>query len=291
MRAIHSIPGDIPVPAPVQFESRPLPYHRVDGPADGLPMILGPSLGTSLAVWEPQLPSLIRTHRVLRWDLPGHGASPAEPMAGSSSELIPTDGSATVADIAELVLRAADAQGWDEFAYAGVSLGGAVGLHLALHHPKRLTALTMVCSAARFGDPEAWRERAAAVRENGTEAMTASRPGVWFAPGFESTPRGAALVEDLRWCESAGYAACCDALAVFDLRHRLAEVTVPTLAVAGRQDPATPPAYAREIADCVPGAALVEVAGAAHLATAERPDAVTAALLVHHDCLPGATQW
>ncbi|WP_314172386.1 alpha/beta fold hydrolase [Streptomyces winkii] len=265
----------------------PLPYHRLDGPADGKPMILGPSLGTSLAVWEPQLPALIRTHHVLRWDLPGHGASPAEPMAGSSSELIPTDGSATVGHLAELVLRAADAQGWDEFAYAGVSLGGAVGLHLAVHHPERLTALSLVCSSARFGEPAAWRERAAAVRAQGTECMIASRPGVWFAAEFECTPHGTALIEDLRCTDAAGYAACCDALAAFDLRDRLAEVTVPTLAVAGRLDPATPPAHAREITDGIPGAALVEVAGAAHLANAEFPDAVTSALLVHHGGLPG----
>ncbi|OEU88032.1 3-oxoadipate enol-lactone hydrolase [Streptomyces abyssalis] len=273
--------------ASVPPEPAPLPYHRLDGPADGRPMILGPSLGTSLAVWEPQLPALIRTHRVLRWDLPGHGASPAEPMAGSSSELIPCDGTATVAHLAELVLRAADAQGWDEFAYAGVSLGGAVGLHLAVHHPERLTALSLVCSSARFGEPAAWRERAAAVRAHGTESMIASRPGVWFAPDFEGTPHGTALIEDLRCTAAAGYAACCDALAAFDLRGQLAEVTVPTLAVAGRLDPATPPAHAREIADGIPGAALVEVAGAAHLANAECPDAVTSALLVHHDGLPG----
>ena len=277
--------------APVPPVTEPLPYHRIDGPPDGVPMILGPSLGTSLAVWEPQLPALIRTHRVLRWDLPGHGASPAEPMAGSSSELIPVDGTATVADLAELVLRAADAQGWDTFAYAGISLGGAVGLQLAVDHPERLTALSMVCSSARFGEPSVWRQRAADVRANGTEPMLASRPGVWFAEEFGSTPHGAALLEDLRCTDAAGYAACCDALGSFDLRDRLAEVTVPTLTVAGRLDPATPPAHAREITDAVPGSALVEVAGAAHLANAECPDPVTSALLVHHDgILPGQTQ-
>ncbi|WP_309238138.1 alpha/beta fold hydrolase, partial [Streptomyces albidus (ex Kaewkla and Franco 2022)] len=189
------------MPAPLPYDVAPLPYHRLDGPADGKPMILGPSLGTSLAVWEPQLAPLIHTHHVLRWDLPGHGASPAEPMAGSPSALIPTDGTATVADLAALVLRAADAQGWEQFAYAGISLGGAVGLHLAVHHPDRLTALSVVCSSARFGDPSTWRERAANVRRHGTESMVASRPGVWFAPGFEGTPHGAAMVEDLRWAD------------------------------------------------------------------------------------------
>ncbi|MGO4428812.1 alpha/beta fold hydrolase, partial [Streptomyces sp. MCAF7] len=122
--------------------------------------MLGPSIGTSLAVWEPQLPALARTHRVLRWDLPGHGRSPAG--------LLPSDGSATVGGLATLVLRLADAQGWERFAYAGISIGGAVGLYLATHHPERVESLAVICSSARFGEPAAWRERAALVRAEGT---------------------------------------------------------------------------------------------------------------------------
>lgn len=251
-----------------------LPYHRLDGPADGAPLVLGPSLGTSLAVWEPQLAALARTHRVLRWDLPGHGGSPAG--------LVPTDGTATVDDLAQLVLLLADAQGWDRFGYAGISLGGAVGLHLAVHRPERIGVLSVVCSAARFGDPLTWRQRSKTVRTKGTEAMVASRPGVWFAPGFERTERGAALVEDLRDADEAGYAACCDALAAFDLRARLPDVAAPTLAVAGAEDPAAPPESAREIAARVPDATYAEIEGAAHLANVERPEEVTDALLAQH---------
>ncbi|AUA13978.1 3-oxoadipate enol-lactonase 2 [Streptomyces malaysiensis subsp. malaysiensis] len=249
------------------------PHHDLSGPPTAPPLILGPSIGTSLAVWEPQLPALTRTHRVLRWDLPGHGGSPAA--------LLPSDGSATIGDLAALVLRLADEQGWERFAYAGVSIGGAVGLHLAAHHPERLTSLAVVCSSARFGDPAAWRERAALVRAEGTEAMVASRPGTWFSHGFAHTPVGAALIEDLRATDRAGYAACCDALAAYDITADLERIAVPTLVVAGRDDPATPPAHARRIADAVPGASLLEVAGAAHLAGVERPEPVTAALLAH----------
>ncbi|MCQ6244403.1 bifunctional 3-oxoadipate enol-lactonase/4-carboxymuconolactone decarboxylase PcaDC [Streptomyces malaysiensis] len=249
------------------------PHHDLSGPPTAPPLILGPSIGTSLAVWEPQLPALTRTHRVLRWDLPGHGGSPAA--------LLPSDGSATIGDLAALVLRLADEQGWERFAYAGVSIGGAVGLHLAVHHPERLTSLAVVCSSARFGDLAAWRERAALVRAEGTEAMVASRPGTWFSHGFAHTPVGAALIEDLRATDRAGYAACCDALAAYDITADLERIAVPTLVVAGRDDPATPPAHARRIADAVPGASLLEVAGAAHLAGVERPEPVTAALLAH----------
>jgi 3-oxoadipate enol-lactonase len=271
-----------PSTAPVYDPASPLPYHRLDGPPGGSPLVLGPSLGTSLAVWEPQLAALVGEHHVLRWDLPGHGASPAEPMAGSPRDLLPGDGSATVAELAELVLRAADAQGWETFGYAGISLGGAVGLHLAVHHPRRLTALSVVCSSAHFGEAASWARRAASVRTHGTEVMIASRPGVWFAEGFESTPRGVALLEDLRSTDDAGYAACCEAIGAFDLREQLASITVPTLVIAGREDPAAPPEHAREIADAVPGAGLVEIGGAAHLANVECPEAVTAALLPHH---------
>ncbi|MFJ2200459.1 3-oxoadipate enol-lactonase [Streptomyces violaceusniger] len=249
------------------------PHHDLAGPPTAPPLILGPSIGTSLAVWEPQLPALSRAHRVLRWDLPGHGGSPAA--------LLPADGSATIDALAALVLRLADDQGWERFAYAGISIGGAVGLHLAAHHPDRVSRLSVVCSSARFGDPAVWRERAALVRAEGTEAMVASRPGTWFSHRFAQSPVGAALIEDLRATDRAGYAACCDVLAAYDMTADLEKITAPTLVVAGRDDPATPPAHARRIADAVPGASLLEIAGAAHLAGVERPEAVTAALLAH----------
>jgi 3-oxoadipate enol-lactonase/4-carboxymuconolactone decarboxylase len=248
-----------------------LPHHRTDGPRDGVPLILGPSLGTSLAVWEPQLAGLTVRHRVLRFDLPGHGGSRALPA--------PPGG---VAGMAELVLRLADAAGWERFRYAGISFGGAIGLQLAARHPDRVASLAVLCSSAHFGDPAAWRQRAATVADRGTEALVPSRPGTWFAPGFELTPRGAALVADLRATDDAGYAACCLALADFELRAEdLAGISAPTLVVAGRDDPATPPAHARELADAIPDAGLTEIAHAAHLANVERPEPVLAALLGH----------
>lgn len=94
------------------------------------------------------------------------------------------------------------------------------------------------------------------------------------------------LVDDHRRADPEAYAACCDALAAFDIRAELPGITVPTLLVAGREDPATPPAHLREIADAVPGATLTEIPGASHLAPAERPEAVLAALRGHFDGYP-----
>lgn len=238
--------------------------HRAEGSASAPPLLLGPSLGTSYALWDAVAPELSVTHRVVRWDLPGHGGSPAA-LIGPG---------ATVADLAALVLALADSLGVDRFAYAGVSLGGAVGLHLAVHHPERVSSLAVLCSSAHFGGEEPWRQRAARVRRDGLEWLVASANARWFAGDF-TVER---LLRDHADADPAGYAACCDALAAFDLRDRLDAVRTPTLLIAGREDPATPPAHLREIADAVPDAALVEIPGASHLAPAQRPEAVVAAL-------------
>ncbi|MFF3196008.1 bifunctional 3-oxoadipate enol-lactonase/4-carboxymuconolactone decarboxylase PcaDC [Streptomyces misionensis] len=241
--------------------------HRVEGPASAPALLLGPSLGTSYALWDKVAPELSAAHRVVRWDLPGHG--------GSAAGLI--GAGATVGDLAGLVLALADALGIERFAYAGVSLGGAVGLHLAVHHPDRLSSLAVICSSAHFNGAKPWEERAALARRQGLADLAEGADARWFTPGF-TVPR---LVRDHREADPEAYAACCDALAAFDLRDRLPEITVPLLAIAGREDPATPPAHLREIADAVAGAALVEIPGASHLAPAERPEAVLTALRAH----------
>jgi 3-oxoadipate enol-lactonase len=244
-------------------------HHRFDGPEDAPVLVLGPSLGTTMDLWEPQLAALTARRRVLRYDLPGHGGSGV--IHG------------TIGDFAAAVIDLLDALGLEKVAYGGVSLGGAVGTTLAVEHPDRVTSLVLCCTSARFGDPASWHDRAAKVRAGGLEPLADTLLGRWFTPAYAGT---AAVRPMLAHVDAEGYAAWCEALAGFDARDRLGDVRAPTLVVAGAEDAATPLSHAETLATGIPGARLVVVPGAAHLANLERPEPVTHAMLRHLERTP-----
>ncbi|MDN3295165.1 alpha/beta fold hydrolase [Streptomyces ficellus] len=251
-----------------------LPHHHVSGPPDAPLLVLGPSLGTSMTVWDAQLPALAPAFRVLRFDLPGHGGTPTGVLRD------PEPGGTTVEDLAALVLALADHYGTHRFHYAGISLGGAIGAHLAAHHRERVASLALICSSAHFGPADPWRERAALVRLKGTAPLLATSPARWFAdPSTALTPHGRALVRNLADTAPAGYAACCDALAAYDLLPDLTRITAPTLVIGGSHDVATPLHHARQLAHGIPHATL-RVVDAGHLAV-EQPEALETALIAH----------
>ena len=131
----------------------------------------------------------------------------------------------------------------------------------------------LLCTGAKIGDADTWRDRAERVRASGTSAVVTSSAERWFAAGFlEQHPdAGSRLLNSLRDTDAASYAAVCDVLADFDVRDRLGEIGVPVLAVAGAEDVATPPERLREIADGVQTGSLRVLDKVAHLAPAEAP--------------------
>ncbi|MDN4172051.1 alpha/beta fold hydrolase [Nocardioides sp. SOB77] len=248
---------------------------RLGGRPDLPLLVLGPSLGTSAsALWGDCARELARDFQLVAWDLPGHGIhrlapGPSEP-GGRDEPLTVAALAAAVLDLVDTMAQALQAP---RFHYAGVSVGGAVGLQLLLDAPDRVESATLLGTAARLGSPESWSERAATVRERGTEALVEASTRRWFGPGFvEGEPeRAAALLRSLTDADDEGYAAVCGALAGFDARGRLGEVAVPVLAVGGSADVPAPPAQVRELADGVRDGRFVELDGVAHLAPAEAP--------------------
>ena len=229
-------------------------------------VVLGPSLGTTAALWDDVAADLASELRVLRFDLPGHGESPAttEPFS--------------IGELAEAVVDLVDSIGGGAFVYAGVSAGGAVGLELALRYPERVSTLAVLCAAARIGSAEGWAERAERVRASGTASLVSLSAGRWFAPGYlDANPQaGGAELSRLVEVDDESYALCCEALAAFDAREAVRGITVPTLIVAGEFDVATPPEQLEALAAAIPDAAYVLLRGVAHLPARESPREVGA---------------
>jgi 3-oxoadipate enol-lactonase/4-carboxymuconolactone decarboxylase len=246
-------------------------HAEVDGPPDAPALVLGPSLGSTTAIWEPLRPALTRHFRVVRYDLRGHGRSPVPEPPYAIDDL----GADVVALLDRLEIERAD--------YCGVSLGAMVGLWLGAHAPERVGGLVLCCTSAQLGPPERWSDRAATVRAEGTGAVAEAVVANWFTPAFAA--REPALVADMTAMLAAqpadGYAACCGVIEHMDLRPALPAVRARTLVVCGRDDAATPPAHGVEIAQVIPGARLVMLPGAAHLAVVEQAAAIAALVLEH----------
>jgi len=258
---------------------------RLGGRPDQPLLVLGPALGTSAtALWSAAAHGLAQHFHVVSWDLPGHGHNRL------SSTREPVSIETLAADVLAVVDELREGGGSTRFHYAGDSVGGAVGLQLALDAPDQLASATVLCSGARIGSPDLWAERASQVRSAGTPSLVAESAGRWFAPGFlEREPeRASALLHALADTDDEGYAAVCDALARFDLRARLTEVEVSVLAVAGDRDRSTPTSSLAEVAEGVARGRLVVLRGVGHLAPVEAPAEV--GRLVREHALGHATE-
>lgn len=236
-------------------------------PLGGHPLlVVGSSLGTSSILWNRAASLLGKDYDVVAWDLPGHGVSPAATEAFD------------VAALADAVVDLVDSIAPGEsFHYAGVSLGGAVGLQLGIKHGERLKSLSVQNSGAKIGTAEAWLERAETVRGQGTPVMIQGSAQRWFAPGYmDREPEfSSRLLHSLRDADRFSYAYCCEALAGFDVRAELGSIRVPTQVVAGALDGVAPPSMAEEVAAGITAgggtATAVTLDGVAHLAPAEAP--------------------
>jgi 3-oxoadipate enol-lactonase len=250
----------------------PIDVHAVvEGPEGAPVVLLSNSLGATLEMWEPQVAALAERFRVVRYDTRGHGRSPSP------------QGDSTVDDLADDVLALLDRLRIPQAHVVGLSIGGMTGLRLAARNPERVDRLVVLCSSAYPGNPDAWRERAATARTQGTGALAEAVVGRWFTPAFaEANPELVARMrETITASDDEGYASCCAAVGALDLRDQLDAITAPTLVISGADDPALPPEHQQAIAAGIRGAALLTVAPAAHIANIEQPQHVTDALLAH----------
>ncbi|MFE3291013.1 3-oxoadipate enol-lactonase [Rhodococcus sp. NPDC059234] len=246
--------------------------HSVTGPGPGAPTIalLG-SLGSDRSMWGPQLRALSADFNVLAVDLRGHGESP-----------VPA-GPYTISDLGGDVLALLDTMQLPAVHLVGLSLGGAVAQWIAAHAPTRVHTLTLLCTSAKFGEPQGWLDRAAAVRSAGTGSIADAVVGRWYTSELADRDpdliMGSLAMVDATADE--GYAACCEALSGWDGRADLARIAAPTLVIAGEQDPSTTPADLGYIAEGIANSTLYVLDPAAHLASVEQAGRVTSLIAAH----------
>lgn len=242
----------------------------VEGP-EGAPWVtLANSLVCSLHMWDEQAKRLARHYRVLRYDMRGHGKSDAPPSPY------------TIEALADDVLAVWDHFGVTRSHWIGLSLGGMVGISLALRHPARLASL--VACDCRAESPPAYAavfdERIRVTREQGMEAMVAPTLGRFFTETFAAArPDMIETFGDMiRETSAEGHIGCCEAIRGLAYEARLPEITVPTLFIGGEHDIGAPPAVMRAMHAAVPGSQYRMLEGAGHISNVHVPDAFQQAI-------------
>lgn len=246
-------------------------HHEISGPSGSPPLVLSESLGSDLTIWDPQLERLNRDFKVIRYDHRGQGRSPVP------------DGPYRLDDLGADVIALLDHLELERVDFCGLSLGGMVGMWLAIHHPDRIDRLVLFCTSASLGAADAWHERAAIVRAQGMEAVAGAVVERWFThPYAREHPDLIHRMEEMVLRTSpGGYASCCEAIAEMDLRGDLVRISSDTLVVGAAEDSAIPPEHSRLIAESIPASRLRVIEGAAHLSTFEQPELTTSLLLDH----------
>jgi 3-oxoadipate enol-lactonase len=226
------------------------------------------SLACSLRMWDSQIAAFKDRFRILVYDTRGHGQS-AAPAGPYTLEGLADDLRALVSHL--------DIQ---RMHFVGLSLGGMIGQTFVLKYPGIINRMVLA-DTGHAQTPETvaqWQERIRTAETKGMQPLVESTLARWFTEPFrKSRPDVVGKIGDLiRKTPVAGYVGCCQAIAKLSTTARLKDIKVPVLAIAGEEDGAAP--GTRFIGETVPGAKVVMLKQAAHIANIEQSAPFNAAL-------------
>lgn len=270
---------------PGRIAGFPLPQYRADDPlgtlffdaGEGDPVVFVHGLGGNLTHFTYVAPPLVSSHRVLGLDLPGFGATRA-----------PT-GPISYAFMARSVLSLMDRRGVDRAVITGHSFGGAVALHLALHHPDRVRGVVLINPAGLHAFP-LWMRLGSHLALRPAITTPALLAGVFFIldnvchlDRFEvdAFRRSATRLRGgygfLRGLSSAAWALRRD-LVERSYLDQIEALHQPAHLVWGDADGLLPISDGEEAVRRAPDARLSVVPGAGHMPIFEAPEVVTDAI-------------
>ena len=224
-------------------------------------------------MWLGQIESLADMYRVIAPDLPGFGDSPllAQPSIDA---------------FADQVAEHLDEKNITQpVTLVGLSMGGYVALAFARRQPHRLAGLVLADTKALPDDSAARAQRdqmiALVSRAGVTALVDTMLPKLLGASTQRTQPEVVAATRQLASSQrSEGVLAALQALRDRpDATPHLQQIAVPTLVLVGEEDTITPPSVAQSLAQAIPGARLVVIPQAGHLANAENPTAFNDGLL------------
>ena len=245
-------------------------HYRIDGPEDGVPLVLSNSLATTLHMWDGQMAALTDHYRVLRYDKRGHGNSEAK------------DETIEIRTLADDAVALAEALGFTGGHFCGLSIGGMTGQAIGLYHPTAFRSLALCATASAIPKEmhPIWDGRIAAVRRDGMDPMVAPTLDRWFTESYRARAETdlASVGDMIRGTSTIGYIRCSEAIMRLDYTDQLGSITTPTIVVPGEFDPSLTLAMSEVIHDRIPGSELAPVKGAAHLCNIQDPPQFNAIL-------------
>ena len=248
-------------------------FHlHVQSDGTGPDLLFGHSLTFDGDMWHAQRATLRNRYRVHAVDLRGQGKSEHPPG--------PYDLEAMADDLARLL----DHLKIERVGYCGLSMGGMVGMRLALRHPGRVSALVLMNTSADPEDPAKksmylqWNE--ATRGKDPTTATIDMVMAVMFSEAFRSNSEAATPFRDKlnRPNHDGSYFTNRAVLERTSIVDQLSTLNIPTLVITSNGDVAVAPKHARTIAETIPAADLLEIADAGHMSAVEQPRVVGDAL-------------
>jgi 3-oxoadipate enol-lactonase len=228
----------------------------------GKPIVLFHSLLADETSFDPIAQVLAKSHQVIILHLPGFAGSEA---VGSSLDLI--------ADHLGKGISALDLK--EAPILLGNGYGGFIALNTAIRNPGLASRLVLADCGATFSEAgrAAFRGMSAAAKTKGLDAIADVAMRRLFAPEFQAQNPDllAKRKKSFLAVDPETFHGACDALASLDLLDKLKGVTVPALVLVGEQDEATPPPMSKQLAEGLPNAKLVVMAGCAHVPQLQAP--------------------
>lgn len=200
-------------------------------------LVLSNSLGCTTEMWQENIIDLQKHFNILRYDNRGHGKSTA------ASE------HATIEDLANDLLELIDILRLKNISFCGISIGGQIGLWLALNVAERFEKIIICNTAPKIGTIENWNERIEFVRQNGLAPLVPSIQERWFTE--KTIKNQSEIVEQImtsfQKTTFEGYASCASAVATADFREQLQSIQIPILIISGQYDETTTVEHAIEM--------------------------------------------